>query len=302
MQILPLSESNLKEACSVYNASVDECDNLSLDWFRFHTLDDPDFCPETTLLAVEDGRAASFAHGVRREHANGVSGFIKSFATLPEYRGRRYAKALFQVIESHLAGCGVSAVKMGCPAPRYITPGIDPRLYTPAVDFLMGRGFKYTRMAYNMDAELAGRNFCTKDAEDALKSKGIIIYRMEPEEKDLLAEFITAEGWGKNWLLEATYAMQSNPPGLFVAKKDGKIAGFAACGALRPGFFGPMGTAASMRGLGVGQILFKKCLSHMQTMGRDTCHISAVDPLRFYHKSVGAKVSRIFWEMEKPLI
>jgi predicted GNAT family N-acyltransferase len=56
-----------------------------------------------------------------------------------------------------------------------------------------------------------------------------------------------------------------------------------------------------MRGLGVGNILFKRCLAHMQAVGDRSCHISAVGPLRFYYKTAGAEVSRIFWEMEKPL-
>jgi N-acetylglutamate synthase-like GNAT family acetyltransferase len=95
--------------------------------------------------------------------------------------------------------------------------------------------------------------------------------------------------------------MRSNPSGLFVAEKNGKVIGFAACKALRPEYLGPMGTTASMRGLGVGNVLFKRCLRHMQAVGRNECHISAVSLLRFYRKTVGATVSRIFWEMEKPL-
>lgn len=106
-------------------------------------------------------------------------------------------------------------------------------------------------MFYNMDVNLTGHDFDIEDAEAALLSQGIAIHRMEPGEQVILAKFTTSEGWMENWVLEASYAMRSNPSGLFVAEKNGKVIGFAACEALGPEYFGPMETTASMRGLGV---------------------------------------------------
>ena len=173
--------------------------------------------------------------------------------------------------------------------------------YTPAVGFLLRRGFKYRAMTYNMDVPLTGRAFEDHDLESRLADQGIVARRVEKDEKERFISWMAADGWSAGWQYQAGTACDAEPSAAFVAEKDGEFLGFAVYDGVRPGWFGPTGTSESRRGSGIGSILFLKCVEDMQDKGYPVCHICAVGPLYFYSKVVGAAVSRIFWLMDKDL-
>ena len=300
MEIQPITDGNIDAVWELYQRTAAECDMVPLDWFKFKILGDPDPDPCLTLAAVESGHPIAFMAAVCRQTGDGPIGFVKVWGTDRSQQGRGIASVLLERIEGRFRELGVGRIGVGYSRPNYITPGIDASAYTPAVGFLLRRGFKYVRMNYNMDVPLAGRKFSEPEAERSLAERGVIIRRVESDERERFSSWVEGD-WSAGWRYQADTACDADPPAAFAAEKDGKFVGFAVYDGVRPGWFGPTGTSEALRGFGIGSALFLKCLDDMQDKGYPICHICAVSPLYFYSKVIGATVSRTFWLMEKTL-
>ncbi len=118
-----------------------------------------------------------------------------------------------------------------------------------------------------------------------LKEDGILIKRALPTDLTPVRQF-ALEHFSQGWADEAAVSMVNN--GCFIAVKDQKIQGFACIEAMR-GYFGPIGVAEAMRGLGVGRALLLRGLCAMREMGYAYAIIGWVDDaLMFYKKTVNA--------------
>ena len=67
-------------------------------------------------------------------------------------------------------------------------------------------------------------------------------------------------------------------------------------------FFGPTLTIPELRGLGIGTVTLKRCLTDMQRLGWRRIEINSAGPLAYYARSVGASMGRILWSWEKDLV
>ena len=82
-----------------------------------------------------------------------------------------------------------------------------------------------------------------------------------------------------------------------------EVVAFAAYNvAMFPGTFGPTGTAASQRGRGLGALLLDRCLQDLRQLGHQRCEIAWVGPVGFYAAKVGAIITRVFRDYQKPLV
>ncbi|WP_433082686.1 GNAT family N-acetyltransferase [Dactylosporangium sp. CA-052675] len=107
--------------------------------------------------------------------------------------------------------------------------------------------------------------------------------------------------WGDGWAWEVEQSLGRDGAGCYVAVRDGEILGFAAYGANRPSWFGPMGTAPAAEGLGVGRVLLRRCLADQHSLGLRSAQIGWAGPIGFYSKAVAARVERVFWIYTKDL-
>ena len=57
------------------------------------------------------------------------------------------------------------------------------------------------------------------------------------------------------------------------------------------GGFGPTGVEESLRGLGIGKVLFLRCLRNMKGRGYHRCEIGWVGPISFYAHTADARIS-----------
>jgi GNAT superfamily N-acetyltransferase len=105
--------------------------------------------------------------------------------------------------------------------------------------------------------------------------------------------------WGGTWHIEAARAAAYATPRVHVAVRDGNYVGFACHGVNRTPWFGPMGTADSERGQGVGAVLLRRCLADLRDTGLRTAEIAWVGPHKFYARAVGAVLARAFWIYRK---
>jgi predicted N-acetyltransferase YhbS len=81
---------------------------------------------------------------------------------------------------------------------------------------------------------------------------------------------------------------------VFVARRDGRIVGFACHGVYRVDWFGPIGTDPHERGRGTGEALLRRCLDDLASAGLVAAEIGWIGPMGFYSRTVGATLGRRF--------
>jgi ribosomal protein S18 acetylase RimI-like enzyme len=124
---------------------------------------------------------------------------------------------------------------------------------------------------------------------ERLAEKGVEIRRVLPPEKHLVARWIGAN-FSAAWVSEFEVAMSHQPPGAFIAVRQGRCVGFACYDATSRGFFGPEGVDASLRGQGIGKALLLACLHDMKAQGFAYAVIGWAGPVDFYRRTVGATI------------
>lgn len=293
-----ISESNLSDVLAVSNRNL-IYDQLPLDIFRYKTLEDPDFDPEMTAVAVAEGKPVGYIMAVCRKTDDGVSACVKSIAVDEPYRNQGIASEMLRRVEAVAIERGAVALSVGFSRPNYIFTGVDPR-YTVGAAFLLRRGFNRTGEAYNMDVDLSASDWSTDKLDERLAKDNTTCRRLRSDEKQRLEDWMKTE-FSAGWIYQVMRAADQDPVAVFIAEKAGQIIAFACYDGVRPGWFGPMGTSQTLRGGGVGSVTYLKCLQSMKAVGYKVCEINSVGPLYFYSKVSNAVVSRIFWGFSKKL-
>jgi mycothiol synthase len=253
--------------------------------------------------AASGGRVVGVVLG-SVSHRDDSIGHIDLIAVDPQERRRGIGRALVSRIESALAGLGAGEVVIAGNAPFYAWPGIDVR-YTPAICAAMALGFEQDQPAWNMTADLHTEGSLalrpTAAAEERLTAAGVTVRRAVLGDLPALREFALVN-FGSGWAGEITHSVGRERAGCHVAvSADGAIMGFAAYGSSRPSMFGPMGTAPSAQGLGIGGVLLRRCLADQRAAGVQNAQIGWVGPVPFYSGAAGARVERVFFLYRKQL-
>ncbi len=295
LKVVPFGPAHLP-AFTAWFAALPGNEAWTEPWVRFKTLEDDTYDPELMITAEADGEPVGFLIG---NVANDV-GWIRSFIVHPALRRQGIGTLLFDAVEQRLRERGITDINVGWALPRYLLPGIDVT-YTPAIIFLDHRGYQTNRETrVNMDVVLAGRDFGTAEAEARLEGLGVAVRRATPEDRDQIEALCHAEGYS-GWAAETGLALEMTRIPVFVAVASNKVRAFAAHSLGGPIHFGPMLTAADLRGLGIGSVLLKRCLQDWQRDGVERCEISWAGPLAFYAHSVGATMGRAFWTFHRSL-
>ncbi|MEH1015233.1 GNAT family N-acetyltransferase [Micromonospora sp. CPCC 206060] len=230
-------------------------------------------------------------------------GHVDLIAVAPDSRRRGVGRSLLVRIEQALAGLGATEVLLAGNPPHYAWPGIDVR-YTPAICTALALGYRQDRKAWNMTADLSYPESpalrSTEAAETRLAGQGVVVRRAEPADLPALTRF-ARETFGGSWDGELANSVDRADAGCHLALRGGEIIGFAAYGSSRPSWFGPMGTAPSAEGSGIGGVLLRRCLADQRAGGHDRAQISWVGPVPFYSGSAGARIERVFFLYRKTL-
>jgi predicted N-acetyltransferase YhbS len=237
-------------------------------------------------------------------HRDPSIGHVDLVAVEPEQRRRGVGRALVSRIEGALAGLGTGDVVIAGNPPYYGWPGIDVR-YTPALCAATALGFEPDQPAWNMTADLGKPDSLglrpTAPAEQRIAAGGITVRRAGLEDVPALIEFALTN-FGSGWAGEIAHSVGRDRAGCHMAVgAAGEILGFAAYGSSRPSWFGPMGTAPAVQGLGIGSVLLRRCLADQKAAGYDRVQIGWVGPVPFYSGAVGARVERVFCLYRKQL-
>lgn len=294
-EFAPFCESHVHLFADWFNALPGN-EGWTLPYVRRCTIEDPTYDPELMCAVQERGDPVGFALGSVAEG----KGWVRAFIVHPQRRRCGVGSALFAHLERSFARRGIGEILVGWAVPRFFLPGIDVH-YTDAIVFLDRLGYHTDRSTrVNMDVVLTGRDFATDAEESSLHAQGFTVRRGRTEDKDALAELCEDQGH-HGWVAESAMALAREPATLFLAEWSGSVLAFAAHSVAGPFHFGPMLTAAHLRGLGLGSVLLKRCLRDWQRLGMDRCEIVWAGPLSFYARSVGATMGRLFWTYRKNL-
>jgi len=301
MKIRKFSEDILSDTAKLCRLSM-ELDIMPDFLLREKTFGEQDYDPELTLTAFEDESHVpiAFIQGVIKDRFGEKIGYIKLLCVNPNFRHIGTATSLYKNIEDQMRKKGVGKIRVYESYPNYFMPGVDP-FYTEAVCFFEKNGFKKFGDTSNLTADLSLVNFDTQEEENKLKLQNIICRRAEKKDFPGIMKWIDEDF--NAWISEVNESFNNDPVSLFIAEQNGVIGAFSAFEVNNKGtgWFGPMGTANSLRGKGIGGILFKKCLADMKNIGYSKAIIPWVGPIPFYMKYANSKVSRIFWRYEKTL-
>jgi len=290
-EILPVDRQDIDEITRLLRETL-IFDEISIPLVYEKIWEDGDYQPHLTLKYVEGGRIVGMIMGVKRN----TRGYVKLIAVAPEYRNRGIGTQLLERVEHGLAG--VKEIRVIGSPPNYLTPGIDPR-YTEAYVFFKRHGYEVCGEACNMEVMLTADVVRYDHMLERLKAKDISVGRADRNLSDTIREFIDTHF--KGWWPEVEVGLSNDPPTVFVAEQGNRIVGFAAHktnNKVLP-WFGPMGVDSNLRGMGIGEALLRCTLADMYDMGYNKAIIAWVGPIEFYYRTVGAKVTRVFWLMCK---
>jgi GNAT superfamily N-acetyltransferase len=124
-------------------------------------------------------------------------------------------------------------------------------------------------------------------ALDELRRAGLLVRRAQPWELTPVREFV-ARRFKQPWADEISVGFARQPVTVYVALREGKLAGFAAYECTRKNFFGPTGVVEEERGRGLGRALLLASLWSLRESGYAYAIIGGVGPAAFYERAVSA--------------
>jgi len=125
------------------------------------------------------------------------------------------------------------------------------------------------------------------EAEAKTAAAGITVRRALPPERHAVLDWI-GQRFTPHWVSEAALGLSQQPPTLFLALRDGQLAGFACYDTTAKGFFGPTGVDEAARGGGIGETLLIVTLRAMRETGYAYAIIGDPGPVAFYKRRLDA--------------
>jgi mycothiol synthase len=262
--------------------------------------DSPTSRPDLKLVAEADEGILGVAFSALHADGDGPPvGFIDLLAVAPTAQRQGHGRGLLAAAEDTLKRAGVAETHLGGNAPCYAWPGIDLD-YTAAMRLAESAGYTESYEAFNMSVDLTAASLDTASAEKRFNESGIAVRPLAASDEPDFSSWVT-QYWSANWAWEASRSLVRNEAKCFVATRGSDLIAFAAFGAGRPSWFGPMGTVPAEQRQGLGAVLLKRCLAEQRSSGLSRSTIAWVGPAEFYSRSVHAEVDRKFRIYRKDL-
>ena len=294
-----LSPKNIQEVHDLFEENS-AFFSLPLEYFKRGTLDDDGVDLDLSLILYELEKDTPIAGSIIaiRNISEEKKGFIKAFVVDKNFRRHGIGTIIFDELLKRAKEKGINNITYGPAIPNYWQPGVDIR-NTSLYFFLKKHRFKSHRAIFNLTVSLD-----VIKNEPALKKEGYKYERVQPEDFDKTYDFVKQQFPNNTWAAEVKFSLNFNPPTTFIAKDtSNNIVGWASHSQFFPGSFGPTGVKESLRGTGIGTVLFLWCLWDIKQKGLDTSEIMWVDgnTIKFYSKVSGAYISPIFYPMYKKI-
>jgi ribosomal protein S18 acetylase RimI-like enzyme len=303
-----LNSSNLREAFEFCEKNVKEI-NLSYEIFKNATIKSKNYFPELCVLIKNSTNTIIgffmivFRRSLVFKKRRNVT-VLKFFVVDKKWRqkglGRKMYHNLMAKVKNHKKKSFWMKLEVLSSQPDYIFPGLSPKL-TPALLFLKSLGFKKYEERINLKVDL--NSLETYVLPKKLNTVEISRATLEDKEELISLKFMPWKYRMIFWADEIKSSFQNRPITTFVAKEkeENKIIGWATHSVSFPGSFGPTGVSKKYRKKGIGKLLLKWCVWDLKQSKVNPMIIRWIDKktLSFYSKSIGAKVSEIYWALKR---
>jgi len=294
-----LSKNNIQSVYQLFENNS-RFFSIPFSYFQRGTLEDNGFDQDLSLISfnLETNKPIAAFIIVKRKEINENHCFFKGCVVDKQYRRQGLGSKMFFEFKRRAKEKEITQAIYGPSVPEYWQPGVDIR-NTSLYFFLKKHGFKSQKAIFNLTVS-------TDDVknEPVLKKEGFKYERVQLEDFDKTYDFVKQQFPNNTWAVEVKFSFTFNPPTTFIAKDtNNNIVGWATHSQFFPGSFGPTGVKQSLRGKGIGTILFLWCLWDIKQKGVDNCEIMWVggDTVKFYSKVIGAYISPIFYPMYKKI-
>jgi ribosomal protein S18 acetylase RimI-like enzyme len=267
--VRPYQAADEEHLVTLWNASMwaDPIDALA---WRSRYLLDPNFDPNSCIVATSNGAPCGFVLGMTQREATNSDAWIVGFGVSPSHRRQGIGRALFTTLENKWRTSGIDRITIGPYIPSYVTPGVDESSYPEAIAFLEAMGATTLNRPLSMKASLTGYQPASSAVETTarLAAEGVTIRPAVPADILPLLDFL--EEHFPHWRGDATGVMlelfgsEPRQVTLHIAEENGTIIGYAQSRAER---FGPFGVNESCRGRGIGAALLAHVLPAMRARG-----------------------------------
>lgn len=285
-------------------------DDIPAEEFALKVFLDQNYSGDTCLVAEFGNQVIGFLAGFVRRYpiedmpSNADRSWITLFAVDPQFRRQGVATALFERAEQAFRKAERSSTLVGPYTPNWWTPGVDEAAYPEAIRFLAGRGYELVTRPLSMRSDL---NLYTRPAWVAeklktLQSEGYAYSSFSPECIPALFGFLKEEfpgDWQRHLRETAGKILKgdADPRQIHVVERNGAVQGFSHFEGER---FGPFGTAASMRGKGLGVTLLCITVEAMKQCGaKGAFFMWTSDQSARIYSVAGFRESRRFSLMKK---
>ena len=203
-------------------------------------------------------------------------GHIRLLAVHPDRRRGGVGSALLATAEADLSGS--SHVSVGADAPDYLFPGVATHL-TEMLCLMEAAGYRRTETHLNMGVDLG----------QLPSDPGGALLATEAEADEIRRWANQHWAW---WTDEVMRALTKER--LLISRDAEGISGFCAWDVNRAGWLGPVAVRPSAMGARTGVPLLLGALNRMKADGRTHAEIAWISPVRFYVRTVGARISTAF--------
>jgi len=304
-----LNENNLKEVHEFCEKNIDLF-HQPYQFFKLATLGDSEFNENLTIVCrYENNEIIGFFMGTTRRGIPFYQGknVLKFFIVKRELRRKGLGTFLLNQLYSKFKLQNIKGrIDALCSPPDYWFPGVSMK-FTPAIYWLKKNGFKKSLFGpsyrLNLCVELDNNPYLKFDLENPppKEFENIEFQRVNEEYFEKTYQLVKKHHGLGVWPQEVRNSFKNDPPTTFIAiQKDTKeVIGWATHSAHFEGSFGPTGVLKSLRGKGIGGILFYWTLYDLKQKGLKKCHILWVggETVKYYSKVAGAYISEICWLM-----
>ncbi|CAN5164265.1 hypothetical protein BH09SUM1_BH09SUM1_25430 [soil metagenome] len=295
--IRPIQGRDTETVVALWNRALPR-DTTTTERFAKWLFADPDFDVHTgdgAWVAEENGKVAGFIRAVKRTMPNDRIGPEENLGWMPvlfvaeEHRRKGIGDALItKALDWHKSRktkriwlCGNSGS-----APGYIFPGVDIDTYPAALALYKKHGFVVDREAVSMSGPLLDFDVEAKRkaALAAGAAQNISVETLRPETVMAFLSFLRTSFPG-DWNAAARNKIKGGGMSqILIAMNGDKAVGY--CQYESDGHFGPFGVDESMRGKGVGALLFLESCRRMKDLDIRHAWFNWADPdaARFYSR------------------
>lgn len=243
--------------------------------FRSQVLLDANFDPEGLIIAFKGERIIGAIFAITRKlpmiatELEPDTGWITFFMVHPDARKQGVGNGLMEKACDYIRKQGAKKVFFSSYAPNYFLPGIGEATYPAGYEFLLKEGFRRAYSPVAMHRTLTDYVYpkTVKVVKEEREREGYIFETVQDGDLPAVIRFANTvfnPDWGR--AIREGLLQGMNPSQILVAKKEGKVVGFAMFGGYE-GIrerFGPFGVDDGEQGKGLGKILLHEALHSMK--------------------------------------